>query len=236
MKRVIELVESVRRCHPTDRFFANFLESCKENPFKYRQYKIYDRALMTLDEDSWSTLRQKAIAHYLDHRKGQLKQGFFNQLNEAFAYQFLVRSGFTNVHFLPEKANTKTPDICFVDNANKRYCEVKTLSISDALIQRRAESRVSDGSIYKELDDGFLHKLDSSINQALKQLGSNSCDGIVFLLVNFDDIALDYYKTYRRQLSAFLHNHTAKEVYIKVGIHGRRRLYKKASALSRSRA
>jgi hypothetical protein len=93
MSRIRELVNVVSRTHPNDRFFDRFEESCRSNPAKMKAYRTYEDALRLLDFESWNILKVKAIAHFLDHRSGQLKQGFFNQLNEAFAYRHLLRQG-----------------------------------------------------------------------------------------------------------------------------------------------
>ncbi len=76
---------------------------------------------MMLDDESWHILKEKALQHYFDHRKSQKTQGFFNQLNEAFAYRYLVNKGFKNIRFIKEDKN-KRPDIeyseCLSDQVN----------------------------------------------------------------------------------------------------------------------
>lgn len=52
-----------------------------------KYYQVYNNALIVLDDESWKILKEKALQHYFDHRRGQKKQSFFNQLNEAFAYR-----------------------------------------------------------------------------------------------------------------------------------------------------
>ena len=114
MKRILELINEVRDRYPTDSFFLNFESSCEENRLKREYYSSYEQAINSLDEKSWSTLRKKAVRHFRDHRQGQLKTGFFNQLNEAFAYRYLVEQGFRNVEFLPEGVS-KQADLRFVN-------------------------------------------------------------------------------------------------------------------------
>jgi hypothetical protein len=91
MKRIRELIATVTKKYPNDQFFADFEESCRINTAKRSWYRTYDIALQTLDKESWQILEEKAVKHFNDHRPGQLKQGFFHQLNEAFAYNYLVR-------------------------------------------------------------------------------------------------------------------------------------------------
>jgi hypothetical protein len=93
MQRIRELIASTKTKYPSDEFFSSIETTWKTSRQARAQYAGYERALRVLDPESWAALKAKAVAHFSDHRKGQLKQGFFNQLNEAFAYEHLVRSG-----------------------------------------------------------------------------------------------------------------------------------------------
>jgi len=86
VRRIRELITLAKGTLPGDNFFAGVEQSLKAMPLARRHYQAYERALRTLDEESWAILKDKAIAHFTDHRPGQRKQGFFNQLNDAFAY------------------------------------------------------------------------------------------------------------------------------------------------------
>ena len=76
MDRIRELIACVRSRYPDEDFFSNFEESCRINNDKKKYYQVYNRALMVLDNKSWQILKEKALRHFLDHRKGQKKQGF----------------------------------------------------------------------------------------------------------------------------------------------------------------
>ena len=223
MKRIHELIKTVARVYPQDKFFLSFKKSCRTNAAKRAAYRTYDDALQVLDERSWQILKDKAVAHFRDHRRGQLKQGFFNQLNEAFAYKFLVRQGYTEVEMLRE-CNTPTPDIRYVEAGRVKHCEVKTLGLSDTEIRRR-ESREGFTNSYIELGEGFLRKLVSSVDTAKAQITTQGTIGLVYIVVIFDDIALDYYPEYRQQIVSFCRNQKMRDVYIKVGLHGNRRMH-----------
>src|SRR5258706_9956105 len=153
MRHIRELIALTKTAYPKDNFFAGVEESLKIMPGARAHYRAYERALSTLDSESWRVLRDKAIAHFTDHRIGQRKQGFFNQLNDAFAYQYLVRRGCGHVRILREIGKTQ-PDIEYLDGAEKRFCEVKTIGISDEVIARRAKVQVTSSSIYKDLSSG----------------------------------------------------------------------------------
>jgi hypothetical protein len=126
-----ELIAEVRGRYPKDDFFSNFEESCRIWPNKRKYYQRYERLLKILDKESWNILKEKALKHFLHHREGQRKQGFFNILNEAFAYRYLFSKVFDNVRFLEEEKNRSNPDITFTLKSDLKCCEVKTLGISD---------------------------------------------------------------------------------------------------------
>lgn len=49
----------------------------------------------------------------------------------------------------------------------------------------------------------FLAKLRSHVGDAWEQIHAYGQNGIVFVVLRFDDLALDYYENYRRQLREF---------------------------------
>jgi hypothetical protein len=228
MRHIRELIALAKAAHPGDDFFAGVERTLKIVPGARAQYRAYERALSTLDSESWIVLRDKAITHFTDHRIGQRKQGFFNQLNDAFAYQYLVRRGYGHVRILREVGKTQ-PDIEYIDSAEKRFCEVKTIGISDEVIARRGKVQVTSSSIYQELSSGFLNKLEKTLSVADRQIKARRGKGLIYLLMYFDDFSLDYYGRYRKQISACLESHTAESIYIKIGLISRKYICKTAS-------
>ena len=223
MRRIDELISVVRGAFPNDRFFESFAESCRANAIQGRYYRTYDDALRLLDAHSWQVLRKKAVEHFLNHRDGQMKQGFFNQLNEAFAYRHLVRCGYRKVRMLSESQRSM-PDICYTESGQVKHCEVKTLGISDKEIRQRSSGLPYDGSVYYPLDDRFFQKFRSAFQIARKQIASQKTDGLVYFVIIFDDFALDYYNEYRRQLVSYCRKQNLDGLYIKVGLRGNRRV------------
>lgn len=223
MKRIREIIGDLRNRYPNDDFFCNFEKSCRISTEKRTYYNLYNKALMVLDDDSWQILKNKALKHYFNHRKGQRKQGFFNQLNEAFAYRYLIGKGFGNVRFI-EEGNRTSPDIKFTVNNTQSYCEVKTLSISDNEINRRNSQTVIDGRVYISLSDGFLNKFSDAVDTANQQIHAWGSNGLVYVIMFFDDIALDYYHIYRKQLIAFSSSHRFENLLIKIGLRGSKRI------------
>jgi|GEM_PF-888524 hypothetical protein len=232
MRHIRELIALAKVAYPRDNFFAGVEQTLKIVPEAREQYRAYERALSTLDSESWMVLRDKAIAHFTDHRPGQWKQGFFNQLNDAFAYQHLVRRGYEHVRILREVGTTQ-PDIEYIDCAKKRFCEVKTIGISDEVIGRRAKVQATSSSIYQNLSCGFLSKLESTLSAADRQIKARRGKGLIYIIMYFDDFTLDYYDRYRKQISACLESHTAESIYVKIGLMGRKHICKAPSIDSR---
>lgn len=226
MRRMRELIRNAIGEYSADDFFVKVGLTLRQSSQARAIYRAYDRALSYLDNDSWDKLRHKALCHFKDHRKGQLKQGFFNQLNDAFAYQFLVRCGCTNVAVLPENKKQKMPDLQYFVANEKHFCEVKTIGVSDHELARRASRLIFDGSVYQELSDNFLDKLKSTLSQAEDQISSQGGTGLVFIIVNFDDFTLSHIDRYREQITTLLEQHEAKNVYVKVGLIGGERVSK----------
>jgi hypothetical protein len=224
MRRILELIDDVRGRYADDSFFSNFEHSCQISDLKTIYYRAYNKALMVLDDESWQILKDKALQHYLDHRQGQKRQGFFNRLNEAFAYRYLVNKGFDDVRFIKEGKN-KSPDIRFKVNNTQNFCEVKTICISNNEIsQRSAGGTCHDSLIYVRLTHGFLNKFCYAINQARQQISSFGFNGLVYIIINFDDSALDNYNNYRKQLIELSKDHGFSNLFIKIGLLGNRRI------------
>lgn len=223
MKRIIELISEIRNRYPEDDFFADFESSCKISQTKKAHYRLYNRALMTLDVASWNILKTKSLQHYMDHRKGQRKQGFFNQLNEAFAYRYLVGTGVSGVRFIQE-GKASRPDIGYTCNGVQIYCEVKSLGISNDEIVRRHGGVVYNGAVHTKLDNGFINKFCDAVKQARRQIGALGSDGLVYLIVRLDDITLDYYRTYRKQLIDTCRKNGFDNLFIKIGLFGNKRI------------
>ena len=229
MQRIRELIAAVNRRCPEDRFFQNFEQVIQESRQARAQYRSYDRALQSLDSTSWEELRKKSVCHFQDYRLGQLKQGFFNQVNDAFAYEHLARRGYSSIRILAESGKT-TPDIEYYDGSEMAGCEVKTLGISDELIQRRESIGAFSGSTYQRLSPEFIRKFKKVISEAHEQIISQYSQGLVYLVAHFDDFTMSYYPTYRHQLKTALEEHDVKDIYLKAGLLRNRHVEKRSEA------
>jgi hypothetical protein len=74
MRRFAELAGLARARHPNDKYFAGLEESVRLTALARNQVWAYERAFSTLDSTSWKVLRDKALAHFTNHRMGEWKQ------------------------------------------------------------------------------------------------------------------------------------------------------------------
>lgn len=213
-----ELVEELARRFPEDWWIVSRRETESLIPDAFPQVEIYEKALKSLDEQSWRVLTEKALAAFREPRSDRGKNQFFNLLNEALGYEYLVGKGLRNVKLLPANPKAKTPDISCEEDGELRFCEVKTIGVSQEELDRSRSGDVFSGEIYLELNQQFLAKLRATIDGAREQL-SAAGGGMLYLIVHFDDFTLDYYETYQRQVREFLASeYPGQDAVVRVGI------------------
>ncbi len=212
MSRLLELIQAVNRKYPNDDFYQSFEKDLRENYSKKESLYVFNDALTILDDDSWLILKERVLESFKECRIGQKKQAFFNQLNEAFAYQHLASLGYTNIKILAENGKNKTPDISYTASGKELYCEVKTLGISDDEIARRSSVGYVDRSMYCELSDEYFNKLNYHLIEAQSQIKSQ---GLVFIVIRFDDFTGTNQDRYREQITSFINNHSVSNIFIK---------------------
>ena len=213
MERILELIASVKH---KDDFYDDFDYNICIDPDIRAQYEIYNNALMTLDNQSWGILKDKAIRHYLDERNGR-KVGFFHHLNEAFAYQYLLKENYENVRLLDEVKGRKNPDILYYLNGKEYACEVKSFDISDDEIVRRRKIQACESS-YHFLSNGFLNKFNDAVFHAKKQIHAIGLEGLIYVMIKPNDFTLEYFDIYKDQLITFSHNENLKNIIVRIGL------------------
>ena len=186
-------------------------------PNSFPQVELYEQALKGLDEESWVVLSNKAQASFAQPECAREKSQFFDLLNEALAYQYLAVQGHEHVRLVSAPATGRSPDISYQQNGKVRYCEVKTIGISNDEISRANSGHAYDGHIYFSLKSEFLAKLEATIRNALAQISAVSGTGLVYLVVHFDDFSLEHYARYEEQIIECLQgNFPGQEVFVRV--------------------
>ena len=221
MERFKELIQKVKTSKKYDGFFDKIELDHINQPLIYQWYEAYEQAFQCLDSESWNILSTKAIEHYRQHRDGQLKEAFYNQLNEAFAYQYLLNQGYKNITILDDSAKKKKiPDLSYEVLGKQFYCEVKSIGLSVDELNRNQSGESYDGSVYYSLQEGFFSKLKIKFDEATIQI-SQYGEGLIFIYIpSFDDFTHMYYNRYREQIINFIASCEIIEVYIKIGILG----------------
>src|SRR5580658_6058512 len=93
-----------------------------------------------------------------------------NKLNQAKAYNYMVRCGYSHVAFIPAPSvkGKKTPDLEASNATGKAPCEVKTINVSDIEAERRQTGGVA--TVEDQLNIFFLDKFGSTLRQAKAQI------------------------------------------------------------------
>ena len=116
-----------------------------------------------------------------------------------------------------------TPDIQYLEAGRVKHCEMNTLGLSDVEIHRR-EAQAVYLNAYVNLGEGFFRKLASSVTAARAHIAAQDTCGLVYLMIIFDDIALDYYSEYKREIVSFCRDQNMHNLYVKMGLRGNRRV------------
>lgn len=206
LPRFYELLDLIPEPASPDAYFQNSEEKLRF-PHVNGIYARRERALQGLDNAAWSHLKGKA-ARYLTckDRSGRGWQQLFDLLNEARGYNYLKGLGASFIRFVPEVNGKRTPDLEAALQGQRLLCEVKTLNISQEELAVR-EGRKA-GRLSNELSDGFLKKLDSSIEDAIDQMRAYDDEKrarlVVFINPCFDDILGECKEDYFHQIDSHL--------------------------------
>lgn len=229
MERLKHLISELKKTADDD-WWLNEVSSIieEDDDFFLDDLKVYGKALEVLDEGSWREFAKKAAGYIKQDSRRRGKQQFTNILNEVLAYEYLVSTGRSSVQFVPESAEggsknkPKSPDIQFLENGEKSFCEVKTIGVSEEELDRAEADEIYSATVYYSLSDGFLNKLSSDITYAASQIPTNSSNNLIYVIVNFDDFVGLYYKEYEKQIRHHLSQaHESVQVYLRIGLRGR---------------
>ncbi len=187
LPRVYELVASLKGAPKS--YFKNFAASLRDNPIKRKHFIDIEAELAALDAAAWDHLKTKVGPLFMKGEKIRGWQGAFSELNEAKAYNFLVRRGYANVEFIPRRSDAKTPDLRAKVGNTDVLCEVKTINRSErAAVSRTKVIATSTPSL---LPVEFFSKLALTIRGADQQMAAFSSapemKRIIYLVINFDD-------------------------------------------------
>ena len=226
MSRLSEFFDELRGLYPNDWYWKELDVAKTVLPQVKSILRTYERAINVLDQRSWDFIRGEAIKKFSINTEGRGKLSFFNQLNEAFAYRYLIQKGRENVVFMPRKKKKMTPDLSFQKNSETYFCEVKTVGITNAEIELFNLKKSFDShQRYAELVPFHFERIRCHLTRALEQIKVHGV-GFIYLIVNFDDYTLRYYDGHKKQILRYLaQTFPDTEVYVKVGIQSRKRIH-----------
>jgi hypothetical protein len=209
LPRVYELRDQIKDQDDPNACFQDFDNSLRDRPAKKKEFDALERVVQKLEADSWGCLSKKASKYLaVKHDKRGWHQ-LFDILNEARAYRYLKRIGCSDIGFIPE-AKKPTPDLWATLGGQEISCEVKTINISDNEALDRIDLNVK--VIKGTLEQGFLDKLDKTIEAAQKQLGlwRTEASHIIYIVPMFDEALGEYKQNYFQEIDCHLQSRTSE--------------------------
>jgi hypothetical protein len=202
LPRVYDLVAGLKDARRS--YFRDFAASLRDNPLKRKHFLDIEAELAKLDSAAWDQLKSKVGPLFMRRETVRGWQGAFSELNEARAYNFLVRRGCTSVEFIARRYDSQTPDLRAKNGSVDVLCEAKTINRSQGEVLSRAEKAARP--ISNRVGAGFFTKLASTIRRADQQMAAFSLapdvNRIVYVVINFDDSLHEYVDDYLVQIEA----------------------------------
>ncbi len=223
LPRIGEIRDCVLKRGRSGTYFESFDRSLVDNPVKRKHFLHLEGELAGLDAVAWAHLKTQVLPLFESRDEVRGWQAAFDKLNEARAYNYLARLGYTEVTFIPVSSvsGQKTPDLQGKLGIKTILCEVKTINPSD--LEAAARSAVANGQIVAgstqgSLSDAFFRKLTATLVAAETQMKSYCPDGtarqIVYIILNFDDLLNQYVEDYLGQIQAYVAAATLPKVEI----------------------
>jgi len=89
-----------------------------------------EQDLQVLDAESWAIFRGKAAQRVHQMDKWGYSRALFDCFNEIKGYRYLMREGYQEVRFVPEREDAQTPDLRAGSGTSAAVMEVKTVNES----------------------------------------------------------------------------------------------------------
>jgi hypothetical protein len=218
LPRIYELRDSLPTPLPERVAFPALDKTISESPQKRKFLRDVEAVLQALDAAAWTALKAKLTPLPKRDKKRDL-QPLYDTLNEAKAYNHLIRIGCANAHFIPLSMieGQKTPDLGATDaHGRKVLCDAKSINISDREVARRRSGGV--GTSTDQLDSGFLMKLKCDLEYAKAQIVAYDQNGatrkLAYVVVNYDDSLHEYDDLYQHQIAQFIKDNPIPELEV----------------------
>lgn len=193
---LLEFCETVAANDSQDDIRRHLPRGLQQSP---QAFEPYEQSLERLDSQTWEAVKQKLLQRTIKHPVRGWSQ-FYDTLAEVRGYCYLLDAGYTNVHFVPEANNTRTPDIeAISSNGTRCLLESKSIGFSDdernyILENTRrigTEQTLVARSVTQGMPQGLKDKIENTIASAKDQLlnyspQDNSIERIVYLTLHLD--------------------------------------------------
>lgn len=231
LPRIYELRDQIKDPDSPNSSFQRSFEQALQSPEAMRAWGTIENELKGLDSVAWKFLKEEACEYLNTWGVRYGRELLFTILNQASAYNFLRKSGWSDIHFVPrsKKKDEKTPDLQGTSGLNKILCEVKTINISntEALFRNSNDIRLREP--LSELPQGFFRKLKKAMDKAKVQLETydknNEAKHMVYIIINFDDFWGESKEEYFDQIDRYLCKNT---VQIEIVFHNHRTPFHRA--------
>ncbi len=175
--RLYDLYARSDLCHPKNYFSEPNIKQVLEGADSMLM-EIEDH-LQQLDENAWNEFRAKAVRYVTVTNQWDWNEQLFDRLNETKGYVYLKDQGYSDIHFIPEVSDKRTPDLCGTRYDGHALVEVKTVHESDDVNYYRTRSGKYQGQqkeareVMSNLNQALEKKLRACIQTALEQLQYN---------------------------------------------------------------
>lgn len=233
LPRIYELRDQIENPESPNSCFQH-LEQTLQLPEALLAWSTLENELKGLDSAAWEFLKKEACVYLTkwDEDRGRGRQQLLTIINQARAYNFLRKSGWSDINFVQRsnKKGVKTHDIQGASDLNKVLCEVKTINISDDEKLLRSSKTIRTIQSLSKLTPNFFCKLRSVLEQAKIQLGTydknDEARHMAYIIPHFDDSWGEHNEEYFHQIDQYL---CEKPVHkIEIVFHNHRTTFHKA--------
>lgn len=141
-----------------------------------------ERDLQQLDLRAWQDFKTKAIRLLTTTDRWGWNIELFDRFNEADGYCFLKQEGYTDIEFIPERQDARTPDLRGVRHDGKVLLEVKTIHESDD-----QNDRLKHHGKYQDRDNREAQWVEHFLNDAMQSKLQKTVEGATEQLSCFDE-------------------------------------------------
>lgn len=162
-------------------------------------FEQYEKSLQRLDMQTWENIKQKLLRRTIKHPVRGWAQ-FYDALAEVRGYCYLLDLGYTNVRFIPEDNNARTPDVegvssdgisCLLESKSIGFSDDERNYVLENTRRIGTEQTLVVREVTQGMPQGLKNKIESTITSAKDQLlnyrsHDKSIKRVVYLTLHLD--------------------------------------------------